>query len=152
MKLSHCSHESVLYVAKNMRERDREEIYGTRFEDNPFHLTYDVMAQSSFAWVAWRDELPAVVIGAGQRHPGVWSVFCFGTDQFGRVAIDLTRFVTKQMVPKLFEIGAHRLECDSHIKHTDAHRWLKICGAWQEGVKRGYGRDGSDYLTFVIRR
>ena len=151
MILSHCSHDAVLYVARNMRERDKEEIYGLRFEENPFHVVNDVMARSNFSWVAWLDDKPQAVFGGGEVRPGVWSMFAFATDEFPRLALGLTRFATKTVIPTLFgELGAHRLQCESHEAHADAHRWLELLGAGQEAVLRGYGKDGSNYLLFAI--
>lgn len=152
MKISHLSHESVLHVIRNMRERDREEIYNVRFDDNPFHLLNDVMAHQQFAWVGWLGEKPVAVFGGAQEHPGVWSMFAFATDDFPRIALALTRFGVRVVIPTLFgQVGAHRLHCDSHEKHASAHKWLKNMGAEREAVKSGYGRDGADYFTFVIR-
>ena len=151
MILTHCDHENVLYVVKNMRQRDQEEIFNLRWDDNPFTILNDVMAQKNFAWVVWHDGKPAVVIGGAPYHPGVWSMFCFGTDDFPKLAVGLSRFAKKTIVPTLFgEIGAHRLQCDSHEKHTSAHKWLRLLGAEREAVKRNYGRDGADYHTFVV--
>lgn len=151
MILSHCTHETVLHVAMNMRAADAEEIYGLRWEDNPFVITNEVMAQRDFAWVAWHDNKPAIVIGGAPLHPGVWQVFCFGTDDWRRLALPITRFTKKNFVPKLWELGARRLQADSHQNHTDAHNWLRRLGAAPESVRKGYGRDGADYLHFVLR-
>lgn len=152
MILTHCSHDTVLHVVKNMRERDKEEIYNLRFDDNPYTILNDVMAQSNFAWVAWVDDRPTAVFGGAPTHPGVWSMFCFATDEFPRLALGLSRFAIKTVVPTLFgEIGAHRLQCDSHERHVSAHKWLKLLGAEREAVKVGYGRDGANYYSFVIR-
>lgn len=151
MVLSHPTHHDVLHVCLNMRARDAEEIYALRFEDNPFLIMNEVMVQRHFAWVAWHDGRPTTVFGAAQKHPGVFQMFAFGTDDFNNIAKPLTRFLKKTVVPTLFgELGAHRLEADSHEKHTQAHRWLRWFGARQEGVKRRYGRDGSDYYTFAL--
>lgn len=150
MNISACDHDTVLYVARNMRARDKEEIYGLRRRENPFDIVNDVMAQS-LAWVAWLDGMPAAVFGGSEARPGVWSMFAFATDEFPRLALGLTRFARKQVIPRLFdELGAHRLQCESHEKHTDAHRWLVALGAHRESVKAKFGRDGSDYYEFVI--
>jgi hypothetical protein len=86
-----------------------------------------------------------------EDNPFLFQMFAFGTDDFNNIAKPLTRFLKKTVVPTLFgELGAHRLEADSHEKHTQAHRWLRWFGARQEGVKRRYGRDGSDYYTFAL--
>lgn len=151
MHLTTPEHGPVLFVTCNMRASDKEEIYGLRFEENPYTLMHDVMAQSRYAWVAWHDGKPAAVFGGAQSHPGVWRMFAFGTDDFIRIARPLTRFATKTVIPQLFgELGARRLECDSHIAHTQAHRWLDRLGARVESVRQSYGRDGTDYLHYAL--
>jgi RimJ/RimL family protein N-acetyltransferase len=78
-------------------------------------------------------------------------MFAFATDKFPRLALGLTRFAKKTVIPTLFrDLGAHRLQCESHEKHTSAHRWLELLGAEQESVLRGYGKDGSNYFQYVI--
>lgn len=152
MILANPDHASVFYVANNMRAIDKDEIYGLRFHKNPFLITNEVMAQSQFCWVAWQNEKPAAVIGATETHPGCWQVFCFGTDEFPKVALALTRFVRRTMLPVLFgELGARRLEADSLCSHTEAHRWLEGFGAKRESIKEAYSEAG-DYFTFALCR
>lgn len=151
MILTHCEHDTVLYVARNMRERDHEEIYNLRWDANPFTIVNDVMANPNFSWVGGHDGRPVAVFGGMPHHPGVWSMYCFATDDFPKVALGITRFMKRIVVPKMFgEMGIHRLQCDSHEKHVQAHRWLRLFGARQEGVKWKYGRDGANYFTFTL--
>lgn len=152
MILTPPAHDTVHFVTHNMRARDREEIYGLRFTDNPFVITNEVMAQPSFAWVAWHDRLPAAVFGGMERHPGVWSMFAFGTDSFGHIARPLTRFAKTSVIPRLWELGAHRLQADSHEKHREAHLWLERLGARRESVRVAYGRNGSNYFHYVLAK
>lgn len=151
MKLSHCTEACVWDVVENMRERDKEEIYGLRASEDPRFVVRDVVAMANFSWVAWLDDMPQAVFGGGEVRPGVWSMFAFATDKFPRLALGLTRFARNTVIPTLFDkLGAHRLQCESHEKHTDAHKWLKLLGAHVESEKRGFGKDGSNYLEFVI--
>lgn len=151
MNLSHVDYDPVLYVVRNMRARDAEEIYNLRETDNPFDVMNSVMALRNFAWIAWHDGRPAVVFGGAPRHPGVWSMFCFATDDFPKLALGLTRFAKTTVLPTLFgDLGARRLECDSHEKHVSAHRWLGLLGAEREAIKRNYGKDGANYYTFAL--
>lgn len=151
MNLTNLDHDAVLYVARNMRESDKEEIYGLREKACPFQLMNDAMAAKSFSWVAWLDGRPVAVFGGMPRQPGTWSMYCFATDEFPRLALGLTRFAKKAVLPTLFgQLGAHRLECDSHESHVSAHRWLRLLGAELEAVKRQYGKDGADYFSFVL--
>lgn len=150
MILSHCTHETVFDVCMRMRAIDREEIYGLRYEPNPFVLTNDVMAQANFAWVVWWEERPAAVLGAGPAHPGAWQMFAFGTDDFTKVAKGMTRFISRTMLPALFgDLNARVLYADSHENHTEAHTWLRWFGA-EPVLLPGWGKDGADYLRFML--
>jgi hypothetical protein len=73
------------------------------------------------------------------------------TDKFPKIAIPLTRFAKKTVVPTLSnELGAHRLQVDLHEANTFIHRWVETLGGRKEGVKERYAPDGSNYLTFVL--
>lgn len=153
MQLTDCDYESVLYVARHMREMDKREIYALRFADEPFHLMNDVMAQPHFSWIGWHQGLPCAVFGGMEIHPGVWSMFMFATDDFPKIALGVTRFAKNGLLPQLWgRLSAHRLQAHSHEGHRDAHRWLKRLGCEKEAVLRGYGRDGSDYGLWVLRK
>lgn len=151
MQIAAPTHGSVFHVVANMRDVDRREIYGIRNHENPFLITQEVMARPEMTWVMGFGGEPAVVLGGVEMCHGVWSIHCFGTNNWSKLAIPLTRFVKKTMLPLVIDgFGAHRLEADSHEAHTEAHRWMELCGAHREGIKRGRGKDGSDYVTFVI--
>ncbi len=151
MRLSHCTEACVWDVVEHMRASDKEEIYALRRSEDPKLVVRDVMGMANFSWVAWLDDMPQAVFGGGEVRPGVWSMFAFATDKFPRLALGLTRFAKKTVIPALFnELGAHRLQCESHENHVSAHRWLKSLGAEAESLKRGFGKDGSNYLEFVI--
>lgn len=153
MRITVPDHGAVFHVVRNMRAIDRTEIFGIRNHENPFLVTQEVMTRPEMTWVMWHGDEPAVVLGGVEMWRGVWSIHCFGTDNWSRLAVPLTRFVKKTMVPLLVDrFNAHRLEADSHEAHTEAHRWMELCGATREGVKRGRGKDGSDYHTFAITR
>lgn len=151
MNLSHCTEGTVTHVVENMRASDKQEIYGLRHSEDPRLVVRDVMAMSNFAWVGWLDSKPHAVFGGGEVRPGVWSMFAFATDEFPRLALGLTRFAKRSVLPMVFgRLGAHRLQCESHESHTSAHKWLELLGAHRESILKGYGKDGSNYHQFVV--
>lgn len=151
MKISRLTREPALHVLNNLRDVDREEIYALRFDEDPGRVADELMLMDAFAWVMWHGDRPAIVLGAHEMWPGVWTVFCFGTDDFDALALPLTRFVKETMIPILFDdLGAHRLEADSLATHENAHRWMGLCGARKEAVKQKRGKGGEDFFTFVI--
>src|SRR5690242_9422527 len=112
---------ALLYIASNMREWDRREIYATRWDDNPEKLADDCL-KYGFGWV-FVDDHPIAAVGAAPMHPGVWSVWCFGTDEFKKAGLGLTKHIKRVIIPTLAEkMGAHRAQCFSIEGHVDAQR------------------------------
>lgn len=139
---------ALAYITRNLRARDREEVFAC-WADGPDQLAAQTAAQGDFQWVAWHKGRPVASIGGRCLWPGVWSVWAFGTDDWPQVVLSMTRHVRRVMIPTLLETGAHRVECCALATHTDARRWLTALGARDEGVRRGYGRDGQDFVTYA---
>lgn len=144
-----CPPDDVRFVARNMREWDRKEIFALRWDDEPDGVAADVLRVPGFSWVAYHDDTPAAVIGAMPMWPGVWSLFAFGTEAFPHVALTLTKHVKRFMIPALIQGGAHRGQCHSIEGHTDAHRWLESMGGKTEPMIRGFGRNRENFIPFV---
>ena len=151
MILAPLTFEDVLYVAERMRPWDKKEIYATRWNEDPAELARQCCATGDFGWVAGI-ERPIAAVGAVPVHPNVWSVWCFATDEFPRIALSLTRYVKKAMIPALVESGAHRAACASIEGHTDAQKWLELLGARRECTHRALGKNGEDFHVYVWTR
>lgn len=137
----------VRYVAANMRDWDRREIFATRFENDDAGLLGEIVAAGPVSWVAG-DENPIAAFGCAPMWPGVWSMWFFATDELQQIGLSVTRLVVRSIVPMLFEAGAHRLECRSMEGHVDAQRWLEVIGAKREATLAGYGRGGEDFHVY----
>jgi hypothetical protein len=148
IQITGCPPEAVMSVATNMREKDKEEIYATRWTDSPIDLAESVMRSHGPKWAVWTEAGPVAVAGAALMWPGVWSVYAFGTDDFRRVAPYLTRHIRRVMMPGLVLAGAHRAECRSLGTHTEAHEWLEKLNATREADLPRYGRNGEDFVLF----
>lgn len=139
----------VLYVVRNMRAADRDEIFALRSDADPDRLAVDVAQRwATVGQVAWDDGVPVAVVGATLLWPGVWMAWMFATDAWPKVGRGVTRFIRTSMIPGLVDRGAHRCEARSIISHTEAHRWLRSLGATEEARLRRYGRNGEDFLVF----
>ena len=143
-------YESVLYVADNMRRKDRHEIAALREPFDTVALTRDCLRAGAFAWVGGRDDRPIVVFGAWPMHPGVWSAWMFATDEFPRVALGLTKLARRVIIPSLAQSGCRRAQCLSIEGHTVAHEWLKSLGAVEESRMEGYGKSGEAFVCFRL--
>lgn len=141
---------AVEYLCVNMREIDQREIYGIRWHDNPLLLAREVVIASTYgkAAIATYNGKPCGIMGISPMWPGVWSVWSFGTDDWSKAVLELSRYGKKVLEPFVRVRGAHRVQCESRIDHHEAHRWLQAMGAKADGILQGYGRDGSDYLMF----
>lgn len=148
------SFEAVRHLARHMREADRLEVFNTLDHDDPDRLAREICLVTAFGrtGVSFIDGMPVGLIGVSPIRSGVWSAWSFGTDDWHRGAFDLTRFAFRHLMPWLLARGAHRLQCESRFDHVEAHRWLERCGAQREGILRGFGRDGSDYIQYSWTR
>lgn len=141
---------AVEYLTINMRLSDQREVYGMRGHENPYLLAREVVLATSYgkAGIAAHRGVPCGIIGVSPLWPGVWSAWSFGTDDWRKGAVEMTRYALNVLRPFILERRAHRLQCESRVDHVDAHRWLSSMGAKPDGLLEGYGRDGSDYIMW----
>lgn len=138
------------FIAFNLRSADRREVFGNLPSDNALELAamvFHAVGKKGVGWIARFDGRPAGTIGCFENFPGNWQIFSFGTDAYRRV---LPAFKPKLDALTNFSLenGARRLECKSHIMHTESQALLRIVGFTPEAVLRSYGRDGADYVLF----
>lgn len=142
--------EALLHIAANMREWDRREIFATRWDDDPRGLVAACLSCPATGWLAWHDGAPVAAIGAVPICPGVWSMWCFGTDDFPQVGLGLTKHAKRFIIPMVAHSG-HRAEALSMDGHYDAHRWMESFGLHREATHPGRGRGGETFHTYATR-
>jgi hypothetical protein len=140
--------EALAYICANLRERDKQEIFALRWEDNHMQLAADTFACGALQQIAFLDGEPVAVVGAHPMWPGVWSVFAFGTDKWSKVVLALTRYVRTFIIPALYNGGCRRAQCFALETHTDARRWLELLGATAEVVLPDFGKDGETFVLY----
>ena len=139
----------MLHIASRLREEDKREQNALRWDDTDQALAATMMNFGSPAWIACAENPlePVYAFGLTPLRPGVWSLWGFGTDRWPHVALKVTRWARRVIVPSLPEMG-HRVECYCLASKVSAHRWLERFGAVEEGTLRGYGRNGEDFKLF----
>jgi hypothetical protein len=152
--LTEITLHSLTYLCLNMREVDRVEIMGMMEHDNPVQLAHEahwLFGNKGRARIAWYRGRPAAIIGLTEDRKGVWHISMFGTDDFKAVAFECMRWARKTITELLQPpFNGRRLQCDSHIDHHEAHKFLRALGATAEGPPmRHYGKDGSAYQRYV---
>jgi hypothetical protein len=148
------SAEAVEYICLNMREEDRKEILGLRPYDNVQFVARETIFAASYgkAAIAFYNNRPCAVVGVSPKWPGVWDAWAYGTVRLPKRGLEITKYALNELKPFILSRGAHRLECQSRLDHHQAHSWLRSLGARDEGILRGYGKDGSDYVSFAWRK
>lgn len=148
MRLEPLSLEPVAYVIGAMRDWDRREIYATRNDSDDTLLAQHVLRTGPISWVAGED-LPIACFGCAPLWSGVYSMWFFATDSLDKIGLSVTRMIIRSIVPMMWDLGAHRLECRSMDGHLEAQRWLETLGATREGTLKAYGRGGEDFHTYT---
>ena len=149
MKLTSLNYPELLFIASNMRQDDRREIFATRFNESNEDLARDAMMFYDSSFLLHK-ERPICAIGAAQMHPNVWSVWMFATDEFDKIGLSATRFVRNIFIPELRKRG-HRAECKSWDGHKIAHKWLESLGAIRESELIDYGKNREKFYQYVWR-
>lgn len=149
MTLENITLERVMHVAVNMREKDREEIFATRWDDDPESVAKSLVALDPIGFVVTADDgEPISVFGVHEMWPGVFSVFMFATDRWNEVSFSVTKFVMRHMIPSVMSGNFVRAECKSLSTHEQAHKWLEMLGAYKESESPCFGKNGESFFTY----
>lgn len=153
--LAKATMNDVLYVARNMRQRDFDEICATSFTDDRQELAEEMAMRLRGQPMAFavgdmdiNGGAPIVCIAWVETHPGVWQVGMFATDDMPRVGPFLTKQVCRKITPLLGEIGANRVYANSICGYESVHKWLKFLGLSHEAQLPQHGKDGQDFICF----
>lgn len=146
------TYHDVLHIAENLRPRDKAELFATHYGEDPHTLANEAVAAGSFKWATYLNGTPVAVVGAFPRWPHVWTAWAYGTPDWPKTAITLTRHVRRFMLPALYNSGAIRVDAMALDANTDACRWLEGLGAKREFVLDNYGKAGEKFVSYVWTR
>jgi hypothetical protein len=146
------SYDDMLHIAHNLRARDREELFATRYGDDPAGIARDAVHTGAFRWGVYHDGTPIAAVGAMPRWPRVWSAWAYGTDDWPLGVRAVTKHVRNFMLPALYNAGAIRVDALSLASHTDARRWLELLGANAEFTLDNWGKNGETFVSYVWTR
>lgn len=144
------AHRDALdYIARHLRDLDYLELAATSPSGDPVpYLADRVLKHSVLTFTALCDGVPVAAWGLVPMWPGVGTAFAFGTDDWGKALLAMTRHVRGFMMKFLLENGYHRIECRSLASRPDVGRWLRLFDAEQEAVLRGSGARGEDFILY----
>ena len=55
----------------------------------------------------------------------------------------------KDLFPRYFAAGVHRIQATSLDGYDEVHRWLRALGLEREAVLPAFGRNGEDFVQFA---
>ena len=152
MKIEPARPEDIYEVAVSMRGRDFDEFTAVNPADSRkdlAHLLVRKYGGNPNVLCAWWLGQPVCVGAFLEVRPRVISLMMFATDSFPRVGLGLTRFIKKQMFPRLIDAGVHRIEAFSLDGHAEVHAWLGVLGLRQETPPlRNFGKNGESFILF----
>lgn len=145
--------DHVRYVADHIRPKDAEEFLAVSFASNRAELADTLVARYGAHPEAYSfsddDGTPVAVGAMVEGRPNVITLMFFATEQFGRLALPIARFTKRNLFPNYVEAGVHRIECISIAGYEQAHKWIRLCGMKEEGVFRGFGKNGETFHQFA---
>ena len=145
-----ASREGIAHIVRNLRARDRAEIFALRWNDDEDTLIDQVSANAGALWRVWSwDGEPVAINGVVPVRPGVVVAGAFGTDKWRFTLRAMTRWSLEFVIPALRCSNYHRGEAYVLASNTDSRRWIESLGAEIESVLLRYGRNREDFLLYV---
>jgi hypothetical protein len=144
-------YSDVVFIARNIRKEDAEEIYPLMFSPTPENLAVSTL-HHQISKVALKDGEPVSVFGAGEHMPKFWKVFMFASAKWPTVALSVTKNIIRDVMPTMIDTGAVRADCWSIESHHQAHQWLETLGAVRESSLEDYSSNRKTYYCYSWTR
>ncbi len=151
MRVDVTTPENVRRVAERMRDSDFREFSALSYTRNRQEMTdglVEAYGKHPGGICAYLDDDPVAVGAMVEARPNVITLMFFATNDMSKIALPLTRFITKNLFEKYRNNGVHRIECVSIEGYDEAHRWIKMLGLHLEAVFPSFGREGEAFMQF----
>lgn len=147
-----ASPKAIRHIAENLRGQDKAELFALKWDTDPETIVRHVEPHlTGLTWTWYWGQTPAAVIGMVPNWPGVWTAWAFGTGDWRRVVLGMTKHARRIILPTLADQGAHRVQAFSHAEHHSSQEWMRRCfGFREEATLSGFGRNGEDFRIMVL--
>jgi hypothetical protein len=147
IEITHADRGMIKAVLSTLRSDDYLEMIAAEIDLD--RLPDMIMRHKVFAFCAFDYNLgPIAVWGMVQRRAGVGAGFAFGTDSWSKVLLPMLRQIRGFVLPFIDHSGFHRVEAAALSYREDVARFMSLIGAEPEGLLRGYGTDGEDFISY----
>ena len=120
--------DDLAYVASWMCDLDRQELAVTRDPDDYEGLALDAFASTLHHVALDAGGRPIFAFGAYPVDSRTAHVWGFKTKDGPRAIHTVTKFLVREMIPKLRRLGVNRAVCYVHSDNTPSRKWLAHLG------------------------
>lgn len=145
----------LCFVAANLREQDRREIFATAVLASATEaaMLSWYSAGPDWCWTASLSGQPTVAFGVSflsPYQPHMRSAWLWGGNKTKQCIPAITRFCRTEWPQRLLADGVTRVEVRSLKGHDLAHRWLKALPARFEAEMPEYGVNGETFELWAF--
>ena len=145
----------IEYVVRRLRENDKREVYGCRFNSDPDALIEDIYRRVVDCPLAYtvrhRDRPnPIGLLMFPSLTPVALNGWFVATDEWRLVAVVLTEWIRRFGLPILAGKGWQRIECRVMEDYTVSRRWLEWGGFEAETGPIVLGGNGETYVQYAL--
>lgn len=129
--------EHAIYVCRNMRESQRQNIQSMRFSFSPEEFAIDRFQTDGLKLTAIaKDGTPVGIGGLQLSVPGIWTGWVIGTDRWPECAREVI-WTARKHVRMMFEKNiCHRAQAYVATDDVDARRYAELVGLpWECDMK-----------------
>lgn len=145
------SKSDLRHVIDNLRKDDLRELSATTYVFDPPAYTDKIWNAGVFQVFYAKDE-PAGVCGWVPLWPGVVSLFAFGTDRWPEVAIGVTKYIRRFMMPTLAATRVHRAQALALADREDVDFFLRSFDPTLVTEFPKFGGSGEDFRLYTWLR
>jgi len=150
IRMHTASREGITHIVRNLRDRDRREIFALRWDDDEDALIDNITANAGPLWRVWSwDNAPIAVSGVVPVRPGVVICGAFGTEQYRKAVRPIAHWARTFIIPALQRSNYHRAEAYALASNTDGRAFIELIGGEVEALLQGYGRNREDFLLYT---
>lgn len=148
--------QAAFHILTHMRPLDAQEVYACMARDEPediFAHWVNMRQLRQFTEIVWSPNAlagqPVAILNLFAVSPGVANAAMIATPDMPRRGFVVWAKRLRRLMPDICrQAGLHRLQCQSIEGHEAAHKFLHWCGWQREGIARGLGRNGEDFINF----
>lgn len=141
----------LLVVLNDLRPEDQAE-YSAVLADTPKGLAASrLFAAKPHCWVAHNDGGPVAFVATHRVVPHLCGISMAATPEFPSIALGLTKWIRRTLLPRMWRDGVHRGEARMVDGHPSAGPWMETLGAVHEAEMPLAGRNGETMHLYAWR-